>query len=57
VLPSLTTLPPHKLTNRPYVRDAVLAVVLGAGNSMDAFTVAFRLARPSAAPGISPGAT
>ena len=27
-----------------YVRDAVLAAVLGAGNSMDAFTVAFRLA-------------
>lgn len=27
-----------------YGRDAVLAMVLGAGNSMDAFTVAFRLA-------------
>ena len=27
-----------------YARDAVLAMVLGAGNSMDAFTVAFRLA-------------
>ncbi len=27
-----------------YARDAVLAIVLGAGNSMDAFTVAFRIA-------------
>ncbi len=27
-----------------YIRDAVLAAVLGASNSMDAFTVAFRLA-------------